>query len=80
MVKPGQRVGGCTPGCRVHERVFKEGGATWAAAVATLAWVLMCRVGLVGVAALQSCVACCLQWCLRLDKLAGKVVGLMLVM
>ncbi len=34
-------------------------------------------VGLVGVAALHSHAACCLQWHLRLDKLAGKVVGLL---
>ncbi len=34
-VQPGQRVGVGTPNCLVHERVFKEGGATQAAAVAT---------------------------------------------
>jgi hypothetical protein len=33
--------------------------------------------GLVGVAALQSCAACCLQWHLQLAILAGNVVGLM---
>ncbi len=65
------------PDCCVPERVFEEGGATWAAAVATWAQILMCRVGLVGVAELQSCEAHRLQWCLHLDELSGKVVGLM---
>jgi hypothetical protein len=58
--------------------VFEEGGATWAAAVATCAQVLMHVVGLVGVMALHSCVACPLQWCLRLDDSAANVVGLLL--
>ncbi len=49
------------PNCCVRERVFKEGGATWAAAVATCARVLMRVVGLVGVMALRSHVACHLQ-------------------
>jgi hypothetical protein len=66
------------PNCCVHERVFKEGGATQAAAVATCAQVLMCVVGLVGVMALCSCVACRLQWHSRLDNLAANVVGLLL--
>ncbi len=76
--KPGQRVGGGTPNCRVCEHVFKEGGATQAVAVATCAQVLTRVVGLVGVTALHSCVACCLQWRLRLDNLASNVVGLFL--
>jgi hypothetical protein len=37
----------------------------------------MRRVWLVGVAALQSRAACHLQWRLRLDESANKVVGLM---
>ncbi len=41
-----------------------------------LSLVFMCGVRLVGVAALQSCAACCLQRLLHLDELAGKVVGL----
>jgi hypothetical protein len=39
--------------------------------------VLVCRVRLVGDGELQSHAACCLQRHLHLDKLAGKVVGLM---
>ncbi len=77
--KPGYGVGCGTPNCHVRERVFEEGGATWAAAVATWAWVLMHGVGLVGVEALKSHAAHRLQWHSCLDKLAGKVVGLMLV-
>jgi hypothetical protein len=73
--KPGQRVGGGTPKCCMRECVFKKGGATWAAAVATCACVLMRVVGLVGVMALRSCVARCLQWHLRLDDSAANVVG-----
>ncbi len=60
------------------ERVFKEGGATWAAAVATCAQVLMRVVGLVGGMALRSRDACCLRWCLCLDNSATNVVGLRL--
>jgi hypothetical protein len=76
--KPGERVGGGTPNCCVPEGVFKEGGATWAAAVANCAHVLMCWVGMVGVMALHSHVACCLQWRSRLDDSASNVVGLLL--
>ncbi len=57
-VKPGQQVGGGMPNYHVHECVFKEGGVTQAAAVAICAQVLMCVVGLVGVTALHSPVAC----------------------
>ncbi len=49
----------------MRERVFKEGGATWAAAVATCAQVLMRVVGLVGSTALRSCDAHCLHYCLH---------------
>ncbi len=66
------------PDCRVRECVFNDGGATWAAAVVTCAQVLICVVGLVGVMALGSRVACHLQWHLHLDDLAGNVVGLLL--
>ena len=38
----------------MREHVFKEDGATWVAAVATCAQVLMCVVRLVGVMALHS--------------------------
>ncbi len=76
--KPGWHVGVGTPNCHVHEHVFKEGGATWDAAVATCAQVLMSVFGLVGAMALRSCVACCLRWHLRLDNLAANMVGLLL--
>jgi hypothetical protein len=62
----------------MREHVFEEGGATWAAVVATCAQVLMCVVGLGGVTALCSCVACCLRWPLHLDNSAANVVGLLL--
>jgi hypothetical protein len=53
-------------------------GATWAAAAANCDWVLMWGFVLVGVAALQSCVACRFQRCSRLDESVNKLVGLML--
>jgi hypothetical protein len=62
----------------MRERVFNEGGATWAAAVATCAQVLMRVVGLVGGTALRSCDARCLHWRLHLDNSATNVVGLLL--
>jgi hypothetical protein len=62
----------------MHEGVFVEGGATWAAAVATCALVLICVVGLVGVTALRSCDACPLHWRLHLDNSAANVVSLLL--
>ncbi len=74
--KPGQPVGGGTPDCCVCECMFEEGGATWAAAVATCAQVFMCVVGLVGVTALRSHVAWRLRWHSYLDNSAAKVVGL----
>jgi hypothetical protein len=57
--KPGQHYGGGTPDCPVCEPVFGEGGATWAAAVATSGQVLMREVGLFGAKALQSRAAPC---------------------
>ncbi len=45
----------------MRERVFAEGGAAYAAAVATCAQVLMHVVGLVGGMALRSRDACCLH-------------------
>ncbi len=58
--------------------MFKERGATWAAAVATCAQVLMPVNGLVGGTALHSCDACCLHWRLCLDDSATNVVSLLL--
>jgi hypothetical protein len=60
------------------ERVFEEGGATWAAAVATCAQVLMHVVELIIVTALRSREVRCLRWCLRLDDSAANVEGLLL--
>jgi hypothetical protein len=54
----------------MHERVFAEGGAACAAAVATCAQVLTHVVGLFGGTALRSCDARCLRWHLRLDNSA----------
>jgi hypothetical protein len=60
----------------MHERVFEEGGAARAAAIATCAQVLMHLVGLVGGMALCSRDACCLHWHSHLDNSAINVVGL----
>ncbi len=60
------------------ERVFKEGGATWAAAVATCAQVLMRVVGLIVVTTLHSHEARRLRWCSCLDDSAADVEGLLL--
>ena len=62
----------------MREHVFKEGGATWAAAVATCAQVLMHVVGLIVVTALCSREVHCLRWHLRLDNSAANVEGLLL--
>ncbi len=62
----------------MRERVFEEGGATWAAAVATCAQVLMHVVGLAGGTALRSRDAHCLCWLSCLDDSATTVVGLLL--
>ncbi len=62
----------------MHERVFEEGGATWAAAVATCAQVLLRVVGLVGGMALRSRDAHNLHWRLHWDDSATDVVGLRL--
>ncbi len=58
--------------------MFEEGGATWAADVATCAQVLMRVVRLVGGTVLCIHVACRLQWRLRLDNLTTNVVSLLL--
>jgi hypothetical protein len=62
----------------MRERVFEEGGATMAAAIAICAQVLMRVVGLVEVMALHSHDACCLRWRLHLDNSAANGVGLLL--
>jgi hypothetical protein len=77
-VWPGQHVGGGTPECCMHERVFEEEGADWAAAIATCPQLLMSVVGLVGKTVLRGLDAHRLHWRLRLDDSAINVVGLQL--
>jgi hypothetical protein len=67
-----------TPNCYTCKRVFKEGGATQAPAVATCAQVLMHLVGLDGVTALRSCMAHRLRWCSCLNNSVANGVGLLL--
>ncbi len=62
----------------MRERMFEEGGAACAAAVATCAQVLMRVAGLVGGTALLGCDARCLRWRWHLDNSAINVVGLRL--
>ncbi len=62
----------------MRERLFEEGGAARAAAVATCARVLMRLVGLVGGMALHGHDAHPLHWRLHLDDSAINVVGLRL--
>jgi hypothetical protein len=66
------------PECCMHERMFEEGEAAHAAAVATCARVLMRVVGLIGGTALRSCDARHLPWHLHLDDSAINVVSLRL--
>jgi hypothetical protein len=66
------------PECCMRERMFEDGGAACAAAVATCAQVLMHVVGLVGGTALRGCNACCLGWRSCLDDSAINVVSLRL--
>jgi hypothetical protein len=66
------------PDCHVRERVFEEGGVTWAAAVATCARILMRVVGLNVVTALRSCEVHRLRWRSCLDASAANVEGLLL--
>jgi hypothetical protein len=66
------------PDCCMRERVFEEGGATQATAVATCAQVLMRVVGLIVVTALRSCEAHRLCWRSHLDDSAANVGGLLL--
>ncbi len=66
------------PNCCVREHVFEEGGATWAAAVATCAQVLMRVVGLIVLMALRSREAHCLRWRSCLENSADNVEDLLL--
>ena len=62
----------------MHEHMFKEGGVTSAAAVATCAQVLMRVVGLIVVVTLRSREARHLRWHLCLDDSAANVEDLLL--
>jgi hypothetical protein len=77
--KPGQREGGGALDCCAHDLVLMEGGATWAASVAT--WALVCTRGdvLVGVAALRSRAARCFLMRSRLDESVSMLVGVTLL-
>ncbi len=75
--KPGQCEGGGSLDCRAHDLVLMEGGATWAASVAT--WALVCMRGdeLIGVAAFCSRTARHFLRRSHLVELVGMFVGLL---
>ncbi len=75
--KPGQCEGGSSLDCLACDLVLMEGGATWAASVAT--WALVCTQGdvLIGVAAFCSCTARCFLRRSHLVELVGMLVGLL---
>ncbi len=74
---PGRREGGGN--CCTCDLVLKEGGATWAAAVATWALVHTRGVVLVGVAALCSCTTRRFRMHSRLADSVIMLVGVMLL-
>ncbi len=76
-VKPGQCEGGGSLDCRALDRVLMEGGATWAASVAT--WALVCTQGdvLIGVAAFCSGTARRFLRRSHLVELVGMLAGLL---
>ncbi len=75
--KPGRREGGSSLDCCACDLVLMEGGATWAASVAT--WALVCTRGyvLIGVAAFHSLMACCFLRHSCLVESVGMLVGLL---
>jgi hypothetical protein len=75
--KPGQCEGGSSLDCRARDLVLMEGGATWAASVAT--WALVCTQGdvLIGVAAFRSRTACRFLRHSHLVESDGMFVGLL---
>jgi hypothetical protein len=77
--KPGRREGGGALDCCARDLLLVEGGATWAAAVAT--WALVCTQGdvLVGVAALHSCAARCFLMRSCLAESVSMLVGVTLL-
>jgi hypothetical protein len=76
-MKPGRCEGGGSLDCCACDLVLMEGGATWAASVAT--WALVCMQGdvLIGVAAFCSCMAHRFLRHSRLVELVGILVGLL---
>ncbi len=77
--KPGWHVGGGALDYCAPDLVLMEGGATWAAAVATWALVRMQGDVLVGVAALLSRAACRFLMHSCLDELVSMLVGVTLL-
>jgi hypothetical protein len=77
--KPGLREGGGALDCHACDLVLMEGGATWAAAIAS--WALVCTQGdvLVGVAALHSHVAHHFLMHSCLAELVSMLVGITLL-
>jgi hypothetical protein len=77
--KPGQCEGGGALDCRACDLVLMEGGANWAAAIAT--WALVCTQGdvLVGVAALRSRTAYRFLMRFHLAESVGMLVGVTLL-
>ncbi len=77
--KPGQHEGGGALDCHPRDLVLMEGGATWAAAIAT--WALVCTQGdvLVGVAVLCSRAACRFLMHSCLAESVGMLVGITLL-
>ena len=75
--KPGQCEGGGSLDCCARDLVLMEGGATWAASVAT--WALVCTQGdvLIGVAAFCSHTACRFLRRSQLVESVGMLVGLL---
>ncbi len=78
--KRGRHGGGGALDCRTRDLVLMEGGATWAAAVAT--WALVRARGdvvIFGVAALRSHAARRFLMCSRLAESVGMMVGVTLL-
>ncbi len=76
-VKPGQCEGGGSLDCCARDLVLMEGGAIWAASIAT--WALVCMQGdvLIGAAAFCSHTACRFLRRSRLVESVGMLVGLL---
>ncbi len=77
--KLGQRESGGALDCCARDLVLMEGGATWAAAVATWAWVRAQGNVLVGAAALRSRAACRFLIHSCLAESVGILVGVTLL-